>query len=63
MKITSAKPMDITLFHGGYGQAHEALWYDTAKRMVVTLVGELQPNAGYSQGNGCRKLITSLPFG
>ena len=39
--------------------SHEALLYDTAKRIGVTLTGELQPCAGCSPGKGYRKAIPS----
>ena len=56
---SNPESVDINVFHRCYGHSHEALLYDTAKRIGVTLTGELQPCAGCSQGKGYRKAIPS----
>ena len=51
--------ININDFHAAYGHANEVLLRDTATRMGITLVGELQPCSGCSQAKGLKKGVPS----
>ena len=52
---TPDKVADINDSHGSYERLYEALLFDTAEQLGVTLTGELQPCTGCSMGKGLRK--------